>query len=145
MSVDPYGDLTECNPDPKPVSPGGTSKKKPERSKRIKAGTKRWAEIRAKKSMSCRVCGTSEGHIHSHHLIRQGTKHWLSSDTENNIVGLCDQCHTDLHAGNDKVKKILRVRLTQTEVEHTDRNAYEGYVDDAYWRIRPKVTTEAAA
>jgi hypothetical protein len=130
---------------PKPTSPGGVSRKKPAANKRTKAGAKRWEQLRAAKCRSCRVCGTTSGHIHAHHLIRQGTDLWLSSDTENNLVGLCGQCHTDLHAGRDTVKKILRFNLTADEVEHTDMNAYTGYVDDVLWRVRPVVEDGRAA
>ena len=142
------GDLGAASfkgPVPKPTSAGGVSRKKPAKNKRRKAGSKRWAEIRAAKCQSCRVCGTTSGHIHAHHLIRQGTDLWVSTDTENNVVGLCGQCHADLHAGRDEVKKILRFRLRAAEVEHTDFNAYTGYVDDVLWRVRPVVEDGQAA
>lgn len=141
--VDPYGDLTVCKPAWKPEpSLGGIGNPKP---KRTAASPQRKAEIRAKKATACRTCPNPDGlKIHAHHIVRAGAPHF-GSWTENCIVGLCAACHQALHSGDDKVKKILRVRLTDAEVRYADEKAYEGYVDDIYWRIRPKVTDGAAA
>lgn len=144
MTHDPYDLRTYNGPDEKRAfklteeDAPAKKKAKPKRKNPAKASPARMAEIRAKKCGQCRVCDTKDGLIHAHHIIRQGTDLWLSSDTENNIVGLCAQCHTDLHAGRDKVKKILRARLSTDEVRHTDKNAYKGYVDDIYWPLRKK-------
>lgn len=116
--------------------------------KRTVASPQRKAEIRAKKATSCRCCPNPDGlKIHAHHIVRAGAPHF-GSWTENNIVGLCAACHKDLHDKNsrgEKIRKILRVRLTDAEVRYGDDKAYEGFVDDEYWRIRPKVTDGAAA
>lgn len=134
---DPYGDLRQVKPDHKAVSEGGVSRPKPAKNKRKKASPERWAAIRAKKCVACRICKTTVGHIHAHHIIRQGSDLWTSVDTENNVVGLCGQCHQDLHNGKDAVKKALRFLLTPAEVAYTDKKAYAGYVDDIYFRLRP--------
>jgi hypothetical protein len=133
--------LSGCKPDPKPRTEGGVGRKKPKRG----PSRNRIAEIRAKKAAGCRVCPNPDGlAVHSHHLVRRGAP-WFGEWTENNIVGLCAACHGDLHRGDDRVKKILRVRLTASEVTYTDWRAYEGYVDDRLWRIRPVVEDGTAA
>lgn len=125
----------------KPVQterPAGAPKKKARHS----AGQKRWAEIRAAKCQSCRCCGALADtvHIHAHHLVRKGSP-YFGSDTESNIVGLCSDCHRELHDQNtERIRKVLRVRLTMAEVEYADERAYDGYLDDRLWRIRPVVT-----
>lgn len=121
--------------------PGAKPKKKP----RTDASPKRIAEIRAKKAMVCRVCGTP-ANVHAHHLVRRGSPHF-GLWTENNIVGLCAQHHMEYHATGygSPMKKRLRVLLTEAEVNYTDYRAYEGYVDDLLWRIRPVVTSADAA
>lgn len=145
----PVGDLgpsafkgSHFKPEP---SLGGIGNPKP---KRTAASPQRKAEIRAKKATACRCCPNPDGlKIHAHHIVRAGAPHF-GSWTENNILGLCAACHKDLHDKNArgvKIRKILRVRLTDAEVRYGDDKAYEGFVDDEYWRIRPAVTTGDAA
>lgn len=114
----------------------------PKKTGRHTAGPKRKAEIRAKKATTCRCCPTTAEatHIHMHHLVKRGAP-WFGQWTENNIVGLCGDCHHELHTQNTlRIRKVLRVSLTVAEVAYADRRAYEGYVDDTLWRIRPVVT-----
>lgn len=119
--------------------PAGAPKKKP----RHKAGQKRWAEIKAKKCAACLCCQVraEDGHyIHAHHLVRKGAP-YFGADTESNVVGLCSDCHRELHDQNtERIRKVMRVRLTVAEVAYADEKAYEGYLDDRLWRIRPIVT-----
>lgn len=135
---------SEVTPYWKPVQterPAGSTKRKG----RHEASPRRKAEIRAKKCNECRTCGTTEGHIHAHHVVKRGAP-WFGQWTENCIVGLCGDCHHELHTKNtERIRKILRVRLTVAEVEYADRRAYEGYVDDVLWRVRPVVTDGNAA
>lgn len=132
----------DVTPDWRPRAEGGIGKPKP---RRTSASPKRIAEIRAKKAQECRCCPNPDGlAVHAHHVVKRGAPHF-GQWTENNIVGLCAACHDALHRGDDRVKKILRVRLTQAEVAHTDWRAYEGYVDDRLWRIRPVVEDGTAA
>lgn len=141
MGPDSYGG-PRWKPEP---SMGGTGNPKP---KRNVASPERKAEIRAKKATSCRCCPNPDGlKIHAHHIVLASAPHF-GQWTENNILGLCAACHKDLHDLNkrgEKIRKILRVRLTDSEVKYADQRAYEGYVDDTYWRIRPAVTTGDAA
>lgn len=121
-------------------SPAGIGQAKRKRG----ASPSRIAEIRAKKAQTCRVCPNVEGFaVHAHHLVRRGSP-WFGEWSEGNIVGLCAECHQALHAGDDRVRKILRARLTDAEVRYTDFRAYEGYIDDRLWRIRPVVDTGGA-
>lgn len=123
--------------------PAGAVKKQA----RHTASPKRKAEIRERKCQSCRVCGVTaeQTHIHMHHIVRRGAP-WFGTWTENNILGLCGDCHHELHAQNTlRIRKILRVRLTLAEVRYADEKAYEGWVDDHLWRVRPAVTSKDAA
>lgn len=136
------GDLAaDFKPDWKGASmerPAGAEKRKA----RHTASPKRKAEIREKKCQECRVCGASaeNTHIHMHHVVRRGAP-YFGQWTENCIVGLCGDCHHELHSQNTlRIRKILRVRLTAGEVKYADERAYEGYVDDVLWRVRPVVT-----
>lgn len=133
----------DVTPDFKPApSAGGVGRKKP---KRGQASRSRIAEIRAKKATTCRVCPNPDGlAIHAHHIVRRGAP-WFGEWSENNICGLCTACHEALHKGDWKVRKILRFRLTDAEVRYADWRAYEGYVDDRLWRIRPVVEDGTAA
>jgi hypothetical protein len=136
---DPHDLRAFKGPDFKPQYEGGTGKKKPARNQvRKQASPKRKQQVRDKKASACRVCPNTDGFpVHAHHIVREGAP-WFGAFTESNIVGLCAQCHHDLHAGDDRVKKILRVRLTADEVEYADVKAYPGYVDDVYFPL-PKV------
>jgi hypothetical protein len=120
----------------KPVE-GGIGKKKPAKNQvRKQASPKSKQRVRDKKVTGCRVCPNTDGlALHAHHIVREGSP-WFGQFTENNICGLCAECHHGLHAGDDRVKKILRARLTDTEVQYGDERAYPGYVDDIYWRLR---------
>lgn len=109
------------------------------RTGRHTASPKRKAEIRDRKCHACRCCGTTQGHIHAHHLVKRGAP-WFGQWTENCIVGLCGDCHYELHTQNtERIRKILRHALTDAEVEYADMRAYEGYLDDVLWRLRPVV------
>lgn len=134
------GDLARDDVTPywKPIQterPAGSVKKKP----RHKASAKRWGQIRERKCQSCRACGTTDGHIQAHHVVRKGSP-YFGQDTENCIIGLCSECHDELHTRNTlRIRKVIRCALTAAEVDYADYRAYTGYVDDRYWRIRPVV------
>lgn len=132
MSVDPYGDLTECKPAPKPVSEGGIGRKKPERNKRTVASADRIAEIRAKKCVGgCRLCGKHPAS--AHHLIPRSLGGiW----TESNIVGLCGDgttgCHGLVEARNRAACHLLRSLLTDAEYAYVIGKKGEGFLDRYY-------------
>lgn len=85
------------DPDPKPL-------------KRIRATADEWAEIAEAKQGPCRICRRveSNGSVHSrielHHLIRRSQG---GDDVAENIIPLCGECHTKLHAGNAGMLRLL--------------------------------------
>lgn len=85
------------SPDPKPA-------------RRIVATKQEWAAIAEAKQGPCRICRRveSNGSVHSrielHHLIRRSQG---GDDVAENIVPLCGECHTKLHAGNAGILRLL--------------------------------------
>lgn len=136
---DPYDLTVFKGADFKKQQEGGIGKPKPAKNQvRKKASPKQKDRVRALKCKDCRVCPNPNGYaIHAHHIVREGAP-WFGSFTTNNICGLCADCHHGLHSGDDRVKKILRVRLNEDEIEYADTKAYPGYVDDVYFAL-PKV------
>lgn len=86
----------------------------PKPRKRIRATAAEWAAIAEAKQGPCRICRRieSNGSVHSrielHHLIRRSQG---GDDVAENIVPLCGECHTKLHAGNAGMLRLLPSEL----------------------------------
>lgn len=89
--------MAQVTPDPKP-------------RKRIVATKQEWDAIAEAKQGPCRICRRveSNGSVHSrielHHLVRRSQG---GDDVAENIVPLCGECHTKLHAGNAGMLRLL--------------------------------------
>lgn len=61
----------------------------------------------------CQVCGKyQEKGLHVHHRKTKGSG---GSDTEENLVCLCHECHTKVHAGTLKLEYIVTVEIPPLE------------------------------
>lgn len=104
----------------------------PRKPRRTDASTARIAEIRAKKTAICRLCGTTE-RVNAHHLIPRSLGGiW----TESNVVGLCGSgttgCHGDVERRHPDVLCKLRASLTDAEYSYVVEKAGEGFLDRYY-------------
>lgn len=134
--TDPYGDLRAFKGMvPKGDIQGGIGRpkaKKPLTGEFIEAK----AEKRARKNLTgCRTCPNEQGfRIEPHHVVRRGSPHFGTWDGRN-ILALCLACHTAYHAGDEAIRKAIRLELTRAEVDYAEDFAFQGYLDDIYWPL----------
>ena len=119
-------------PDPKLPQSGGIGRKKP--ASRRRAGSARWAELRARKLGPCRCCQGSVG-IQLHHLVPRAQ---LGADTESNLVPLCRVCHDRVTRRDKAACKALRLSLSDEEYayasERLGEDLFEAYYPVVYDR-----------
>lgn len=123
-------------PDPKPApTEGGVGKRKPRT--RSHASPERIQEIRAKKAVVCRLCGTTFG-VQAAHLVPRGMGGSRGGAwTESNVIGLCglgnaSGCHGLVESHDSDACHLLRTRLTDAEYSYILSKRSEEWLDRRY-------------
>ena len=96
------------------------------------ASPKRWQQIIGAKGGPCRCCGDSL--VEFHHLVPRAIG---GSDTEANIVPLCQLHHNLVTARDMETCAALRRSLTDAEYSYLHETLGEARVEDRYpveWR-----------
>lgn len=98
------------------------------------------AYVLSRDNYTCQCCKTKKGSLHIHHIVYRSNG---GSDTSENLVVLCEKCHSKLHAGELKEfeaklvgkKKGLLSHATQMNIvrsqllqRHSDYIETYGYI-----------------
>src|SRR3954468_1173908 len=113
-------------PDPKRVQVGRGAK-----YRRKIASPKRWQSIIDAKGGPCRACGDA-GAVQYHHVVPRGAP-WFGSDTEANIVPLCEECHGVVTRRSHTLTALrLVMRLSDAEYSYAVETCGETFFERAY-------------
>ena len=88
----------------------------------------RWQRIIDAKNGPCRCC-YSTGPVEFHHLVSRGIG---GSDTENNIVPLCSDCHRLVTGRDKRFCALLRANLTDAEYAYLVETLGEARTEARY-------------
>lgn len=101
------------------------------RYRRKVASPKQWQAIIAAKAEQCRICGETNRAewIHCHHLVSRSNG---GDDVADNIVGLCQKCHREIHARSMLSANLLLANLSDAEYAYMIERGGEDYPERAY-------------
>ena len=102
--------------------------RKERRYTRKVASPKRWAAIADAKQSHCRVCNAAPPN-ELHHLVPRGIG---GSDTESNIVPLCEGCHRAVTGSDKAACAALRRSLTDAEYAYCVETLGEARFESRY-------------
>jgi hypothetical protein len=92
------------------------------------------AKVRERDGNCCKWCGAAGVPLEVHHIIYRSAQ---GSDTEDNLVALCNAHHLEAHSDIKRWQPILLLAVSEgLTVPQADR-AYEGHLPDGPWRDHP--------
>lgn len=79
----------------------------------------------------CEFCGRkARGGLDAHHIYAKGMGGGSRLDIRRNLVGLCRECHTSHHAGNEPLRCDLMALVATRE------NCLQDDIKEEVWRLR---------
>jgi hypothetical protein len=94
---------------------------------RHRARQREWAELHRAKHGRCRICGRLPTQLH--HLVARSQS---GDDTADNLVPLCSDHHSAVHAGDLLARTLLGGRLTDAEVGYVVDRRGAAWLEERY-------------
>jgi hypothetical protein len=94
---------------------------------RHRARQQEWAELHRAKHGRCRICGRLPAQLH--HLVARSQS---GDDVADNLVPLCSDHHSAVHAGDLLARTLLGGRLTDAEVGYVVDRRGAAWLEDRY-------------